>query len=56
MAQSQIIRTLRDEAAVSRIAGILSRERFDSRSALGRRICEEFSFLDARGRPGLPAA
>ena len=53
MAQSQISRTLRDEAAVSRIAGLLSRERFDSRSALGRRICEEFSFLDARGRPRL---
>ena len=53
MAQSQIIRTLRNEAAVSRIVGILSRERFDSRSALGRRVCEEFSFFDARGRPRL---
>ena len=53
MAQSQISRTLRDEAAVSRIASILSQERFDSRCALGRRICEEFSFLDARGRPRL---
>ena len=35
------------------IASILSQERFDSRSALGRRICEEFSFADARGRPQL---
>ncbi len=53
MAQSQISRTLRDDAAVARVASILSQERFDSRSALGRRICEEFSFLDARGRPRL---
>ena len=50
MAQSQISRTLRDEAAVSRIAAILSQETFDSRSALGRRICTEFSFVDATGR------
>ena len=53
MAQSQIIRTLRDEAAIARIASILSGESFDSRSALGRRVCEEFSFFDARGRPRL---
>ena len=53
MSQSQISRTLRDEAAVARIAAILSQERFDSRSALGRRVCEEFSFADARGRPQL---
>ena len=53
MAQSQISRTLRDEAAVSRISAILSQEQFDSRSALGRRVCEEFSFLDVRGRPQL---
>ncbi len=38
---------------MARIASILSHESFDSRSALGRRICEEFSFLDARGRPRL---
>ena len=50
MAQSRISRTLRDGAAIARVAAILSRERFDSRSALGRRICEEFSFTDARGR------
>ena len=50
MAQSQISRTLRDTVAISRVASILSREHFDSRSALGRRICEEFSFIDARGR------
>ena len=50
MAQSQISRTLRGEAARSRIVAILSQEQFDSRRALGRRICEEFSFVDATGR------
>ena len=50
MSQSQISRTLRDEAAVARIASLLSCEQFDSRSALGRRVCEEFAFADARGR------
>ena len=53
MAQSLISRTLRGEAARSRIAGILSQESFDSRRALGRRVCEEFSFFDVRGRPQL---
>ena len=53
MSQSQISRTLRDGAAVARIASILSHEQFDSRRALGRRICGEFSFFDARGRPQL---
>ena len=50
MSQSQISRTLRDEASVARIASLLSCEQFDSRSALGRRVCEEFAFADARGR------
>ena len=53
MAQSQISRALRDGAAVGRIASILSREEFGSRRALGRRICAEFSFFDAAGRPQL---
>ncbi len=50
MAQSQISRTLRDAAARSRIGAILSQERFDSRRALGRRICREFGFVDRLGR------
>ncbi len=50
MAQSQISRSLRGESARSRIVAILSQERFESRRALGRRICEEFSFFDALGR------
>ena len=48
MAQSQIQSTL--NAAEPRVAAILSRERFGSRHALGRRLCEEFGFRDRRGR------
>jgi hypothetical protein len=49
-AQSQIQRTLGAPEAVDRIAAILGAERFPSRRALGRRICEEFDFRDPRGR------
>lgn len=48
--QSQIQRTLNDAHARDRIVEILAREAFDSRSALGRRLCEEFGFADNRGR------
>ena len=50
MAQSQISRTLRGAWARSRIVALLSEEEFKSRRALGRRVCEEFSFIDASGR------
>ena len=53
MARPRITRTLGGEAAVARIAAILSQEEFDSRSAFGRRVCEEFAFLDSAGRPQL---
>ena len=51
MAQSRISHTLRDEAARARVSAILAQEHFDSRRALGRRVCAEFSFIDAMGRP-----
>ncbi len=50
MAQSQISRTLRGATERARVAAILSQEQFDSRRALGRRVCEEFSFVDPLGR------
>ncbi len=53
MAQSQISRTLRGAEGRARVASILSHEPFDSRSAFGRRICREFSFFTATGRPQL---
>ncbi|MDE2826716.1 MAG: IS4 family transposase [Bacteroidota bacterium] len=52
-AQSQIQRTLGSAVAINRIAAILSQEQFDSRGALGRRVCAEFDFLDHSGRPQL---
>ena len=51
MAQSQILRTL--NAAVPCIAEILSQERLSRRHALARRLCEEFDFVDRRGRDQL---
>ncbi|MCY4356541.1 MAG: hypothetical protein OXD01_03365 [Gammaproteobacteria bacterium] len=51
MAQSQISHTLRSPVGRDRISALLAREEFSSRSALSRRVCEEFSFLDPLGRP-----
>ena len=50
-AQSQIQRTLGSDDALERVATILSQEQFDSRRALGRRICLEFDFRDRCGQP-----
>ena len=52
-AQKQISRTLGDAPAQARIAGILSRENFVIRHAVGRRPWDEFAFFDARCRPQL---
>ena len=52
-AQSQIQRTLGQAVAIERVAALLSQEQFDSRGALGRRVCAEFDFLDHQGRPQL---
>ena len=49
MTQNQIHRTLNEAGALDRIAEILSQEAFDSRSAVGRRVCSEFGFVDGRG-------
>ena len=49
--QNQISRTLGDAAAQARIAVIFAQESFVSRHAVGRRLCDEFGFFDARGRP-----
>lgn len=50
-AQSEIQRTLGSAVAIDRVVAILSQEQFDSRGALGRRVCAEFDFLDHTGRP-----
>ena len=51
MAQSQISRTLRSASGRERVSVLLAQESFSSRQSLGRRVCEEFSFVDPRGRP-----
>ncbi len=50
MAQSQIGCSLRGSTGRARFAAILSQERFDNRRSLGRRICQEFLFVDTLGR------
>ena len=50
LTHSHISRTLRGDAARSRIVEILSQEQFGSRRALGRRVCREFAFTDSLGR------
>ena len=49
MTQNQIHRTLNEADALNRIAEILSQEAFDSRSAVGYRVCSECGFVDGRG-------
>ena len=53
MAQSHICRTLHLEGSLLRITAILTQEQFNSRSDLGRRICQEFRFFNPQGRPQL---
>ena len=47
--QNQILGTLRAPGSQDRLAGILADEAPTGRSAIGRRVCAEFGFVDARG-------
>ncbi len=47
--QNQILGTLRAPGSQDRLAGILADEVPAGRSAIGRRVCAEFGFVDARG-------
>ena len=49
MIQSQILQTLRAPESQARLAHIVAQEALDSRAAVGRRVCAEFGFVDARG-------
>ena len=49
MIQSQILQTLRAPESQARLAHIMAQEALDSRAAVGRRVCAEFGFVDARG-------
>ena len=51
--QNQIHRTLSEPDSLSRVGRILSEADGESRSAIGRRVCEAFGISDGRGRPQL---
>ena len=47
--QSQILQTLRAPEPQARLAHIVAQGGFDSRAALGREVCAQLGFVDARG-------
>ncbi len=47
--QSQILQTLRAPEAEARLDSIVARAKFESSTALGREVCAQFGFVDARG-------
>ena len=47
--QSQILQTLRAPEPQARLEHIVAQGAFDSRTALGREVCAQFGFVDARG-------
>ena len=47
--QSQILQTLRAPEAQARLEPIVAHGAFASRAALGREVCAQFGFVDARG-------
>ena len=47
--QSQILQTLHAPESQARLADIVAQEALDTRVAVGRRVCAEFGFVDARG-------
>ena len=47
--QSQILQTLRTPEAQARLAPIVAQGAWESRAALGREVCAQFRFVDARG-------
>ena len=51
--QSQILHTLREPEPQARLEHIVAQGTFDSRAALGREVCAQFGFVDARGRAQL---
>ena len=47
--QNQILQTLRAPESQARLERIVAREALNNRAAVGRRVCAEFGFVDARG-------
>ena len=49
-AQNEIKRTLKQEASIEVVRGLLAQERHTSRSAVAESVCRRFGFFDARQR------
>ena len=47
--QNQILQTLRAPESQARLERIVAQEALNNRAAVGRRVCAEFGFVDARG-------
>ena len=47
--QNQILQTLRGPESQARLERIVAQEALNNRAAVGRRVCAEFGFVDARG-------
>ena len=47
--QNQILQTLRAPESQARLERIVAQETLNNRAAVGRRVCAEFGFVDARG-------
>ena len=47
--QNQILQTLRAPESQARLEQIVAQEALNNRAAVGRRVCAEFGFVDARG-------
>ena len=47
--QNQILQTLRAPESQARLERIVAQEALHNRAAVGRRVCAEFGFVDARG-------
>ena len=51
MPQSLILQTLKQQPGRDQLVALLESAEFESRTALSRRVCVDFDFHDARGRP-----
>ena len=49
--QSRILERVSDAMGEARVRFLMAAESFANRTALGRRVCEEFGSYDALGRP-----
>ena len=49
--QHRILETISEREGLARISALLASESFPHRTAVAKRVCSEFRFLDARGQP-----